>query len=201
VFFHHSLYSSARHVDDVNDLRTSLVPVMDEYAIDFVLSGHDHFYARSYPLTNFEVAEDNSNVDEDGRVVDPDGAVYFTADSASGSKYYDFDEIDGWTNYYLAAYSQPNEPSYLNVEVKEVENGDTFTVSAYLTADGSEIDTYTIIKIEGDLNSDGVVDRDDFSIIRGLLRQSASVNPAADLDDDGTITIRDARKLITLYTN
>ncbi len=199
VVFHHSLYSSASHVTDVATLRTSLVPVMDDYNIDVVLAGHDHFYARTYPLTNFEVAEDNSNKDEAGRIIDPTGTVYFTADSASGSKYYNFNDIDGWTNLYFAAYSQPKEPSYLNVEVQEVENGDTFTVSAYRTADGSLMDTYTIIKVTGDLNSDGVVDRSDISAIRSLLRQSASVNPAADLDGDGAITVRDARKLILLY--
>jgi 3',5'-cyclic AMP phosphodiesterase CpdA len=201
VVFHHSLYSSARHVDDVDDLRTSLVPVMDDHDIDVVLAGHDHFYARSYPLSNFEVAEDNSNVDEAGRVVDPSGTVYFTADSASGSKYYDFNEIEGYTNYYLAAYSQPNEPSYLNVEVQALTYGDTFTVSAYLTADGSMIDTYTILKKDYDLNGDGVVSRADVSVIRSLLGQSASVNPAADVDNDGTITILDARMLMTMYTN
>lgn len=201
VVFHHSLYSSARHVDDVDDLRTSLVPVMDEHDIDIVLSGHDHFYARSYPLTDFEVAEDNSNVDENGRVVDPDGTVYFTADSASGSKYYPFTYTEGYTNYYLAAYSQPNVPSYLNVEVEELAYGDTFTVSAYITETGEEIDTYTILKKDYDLNGDGVIDRNDVRVIRSFLRQPASVNPAADVDNDGTITIRDARKLMTMFTN
>jgi hypothetical protein len=198
VVFHHSLYSSARHVDDVDDLRTSLVPVMDEHDIDVVLAGHDHFYARTYPLANSGVAGDNSNVDDQGRVIDPEGTVYFTADSASGSKYYDFSEIDGYTNYYLAAYSQPYEPSYLNVEVQEVDKGDTFTVSAYITATGEMIDTYTILKRDYDLNGDGVVNRDDVRVIRSFLRKPASANPAADIDNDGTITIRDARKLIVL---
>jgi hypothetical protein len=200
VVFHHSLYSSARHVDDVDDLRTSLVPVMDEHDIDVVLAGHDHFYARTYPLLNYDVSGDNSNVDEHGRVEDPVGTVYFTACSASGSKYYDFTEIEGYTNYYLAAYSQPNEPSYLNVEVATVGSGDSFTVTAYLTESGEAIDTYTILKRNYDLNGDGTVNREDVSVIRGLLRQPASVNPAADIDNDGKITIQDARKLITIIS-
>jgi predicted phosphodiesterase len=200
VVFHHSLYSSARHVDDVDDLRTSMVPVMDEHDVDVVLSGHDHFYARTYPLSNYAVSEDNSNVDDEGRVVDPSGTVYFTADSASGSKYYDFSEIDGYTNYYLASYSQPYEPGYFNVEVKKDELGDTFTVSAYITETGEEIDTYTILKRSYDLNGDGVVDRDDVAVVRSFLRQPASANPAADLDNDGRITIRDARKVIANCT-
>ncbi len=201
VVFHHSLYSSAKHVSDVADLRTSLVPVMDEHDIDVVLAGHDHFYARTYPLLNFEPVEDNSNVDTEGRVIEPDGTVYFTADSASGSKYYDFSEIEGYTNYYLAAYSQPSEPSYLNVEVKEVANGDTFTVSSYLTASGEQIDTYTILKPNYNLDSDEDVDLNDLKIVRSHLRKSATEYPAADFDGDGSITVLDARKLIVNCTN
>ncbi|BBO87886.1 metallophosphoesterase family protein [Desulfosarcina ovata] len=170
VVFHHSIYSSARHVDDVNDLRTSMYPVIDQYDIDVVLSGHDHFYARSYQLSGGdvldkacytstgrdgqeqttcvdligEVAEEDLQYIGEGKVLNPEGTVYFTANSASGSKYYDFTYIEGYTNLYLAAYEQLETPTYLNVEV----NRSTLTVSAYRVDTGERVDTYSIIKTD-----------------------------------------------------
>ncbi len=57
------------------------------------------------------------------------------------------------------------------------------------------------VPLQGDLDGDGDVDRADVAVVRSYLRQEASVCPACDLDGDGTITVRDARKVITLYTN
>nr|WP_320015634.1 dockerin type I repeat-containing protein [uncultured Desulfobacter sp.] len=50
----------------------------------------------------------------------------------------------------------------------------------------------------GDLNGNDIIDRQDLLIIRQYLREPASTFPAADIDGDGTITIRDVRKLINL---
>jgi hypothetical protein len=168
VVFHHSLYSSARHVSTMNDRRTTMAPLMDEYDIDIVLAGHDHFYARTHQISGDlvdevcyssgesggqgqttcvdligeVVPEDELTYDTNGSVVDPIGTVYFTANSSSGSKYYDFTEIEGYTNYYLAAYDASKTAAYLNVEV----DGETLTVSAYSVATGETIDTYSIHK-------------------------------------------------------
>lgn len=168
VVFHHSLYSSASHITDVNNIRLGMAPLMDEYDIDVVLAGHDHFYARTYQLVSGEESEvcytstgpgpggrscvelnDEVVPDElltynkEGAIVDPLGTVYFTANSASGSKFYSFNEIDDYTNVYLAEYDETKTQSYLNVEVK----GSDLTVSAYSVEDGEMIDTYSIHKI------------------------------------------------------
>ncbi len=155
VVFHHSIYSSAKHVSDVNDLRTSMYPVIDEYDIDIVLSGHDHFYARTYQLSGGTEVESVDSITTIGTVVEdeqhyigqetvlnPTGTVYFTANSASGSKYYDFSYIEGYTNLYLAAYAQLKVPTFFNVEVNEA----ALTVSAYRVDTMEEVDSYTIVK-------------------------------------------------------
>jgi len=49
VFFHHPLYSSgATHGSDLQ-LRSVLEPLFAKYAVNLVLSGHDHFYERIKP--------------------------------------------------------------------------------------------------------------------------------------------------------
>ncbi|SEA29109.1 3',5'-cyclic AMP phosphodiesterase CpdA [Desulfuromusa kysingii] len=171
VVFHHSIFSSASHVDDVNDIRTVMYPIIDDNDIDMVLSGHDHFYARTYQLSGGEIVEggasytstdrrsgeevtkhvdlvgdvidiDNKKIIGQTVVVDPEGTVYITANSASGSKYYDFTDIDGYTNYYFAMYEQLETPTYLNVKI----SGYTVTVSSYRTDTGELLDSYSIVK-------------------------------------------------------
>ena len=68
-------------------LREDLVPTLDELDIDAVLSGHDHSYVRTYQMKNLQPLEE-SNGREDGSVINPDGTLYLTANSSSGSKYY-----------------------------------------------------------------------------------------------------------------
>ena len=75
-------------------------------------------------------------------------------------------------------------------EISYTENA--VTVTAYINI--------AINTIKGDLDLDWDVDRDDLAIIQGHLREDASACPACDLNGDGTITIGDARKLVTLCT-
>ena len=53
----------------------------------------------------------------------------------------------------------------------------------------------------GDLNGDGCVDRSDYYIIIGDIRNPAVNDPAHDLNGDGVVNIADARYLVTLFTN
>ena len=71
--------------------------LIDEYSVDFVLAGHDHVYARSYPMYNgvpdkTGVTAPNNNPPISGgdgaiNAINPNGTVYFTTTTASGLKY------------------------------------------------------------------------------------------------------------------
>ena len=70
--FHHSIYSSADHSDDLDILerRTALTPIFDNYDIDVVLMGHDHCYTRSFIMKNGAATTDaaqGSSVTNPGR--------------------------------------------------------------------------------------------------------------------------------------
>jgi 3-phytase len=52
----------------------------------------------------------------------------------------------------------------------------------------------------GDIDGDGDVDRDDINIIRSHRGEPASLCPECDIDGDGVITVRDARKLVKICT-
>ncbi len=47
AIFHHSPYSTGRHVEDEKGLRNSITPLFEKYQIDAVFTGHDHHYERS----------------------------------------------------------------------------------------------------------------------------------------------------------
>lgn len=53
--------------------------------------------------------------------------------------------------------------------------------------------------LEGDINGDGVVNKTDLQIFQIHLRQPAATFPAADLDGDATITIKDMRMFLKKY--
>jgi 3',5'-cyclic AMP phosphodiesterase CpdA len=84
--FHHPMYSAARGRDNPQ-LRELWQPIFDEYAVDLVLTGHDHTYARSGLVTLEE------NLAEGARAQTGDsGTVYVV--SVSGPKMYDLERED-----------------------------------------------------------------------------------------------------------
>lgn len=52
VFFHHPPYSKGSHYSDdeleLIEMRTNVVPILERFGVDLVLSGHSHSYERSY---------------------------------------------------------------------------------------------------------------------------------------------------------
>ncbi|MEW6233819.1 MAG: metallophosphoesterase [Candidatus Omnitrophota bacterium] len=49
VVFHHPLFS-ASPTRPVSDLRWTLQPLLQKYNVDLAVTGHDHFYLRTYPV-------------------------------------------------------------------------------------------------------------------------------------------------------
>ncbi len=145
VSFHHSVYSVANHAveGDILQRREELTPVFDELGIDVVLMGHDHVYVRSNIMKGMQVVTDTSNLQS---VTDPDGVLYVTANSASGSKYYNI-KTDISTEF-VAKMDQSKQRSISNIEVSENE----FKITTYLydanNDDWAVLDTFAINKTE-----------------------------------------------------
>lgn len=173
LMFHQDIYGSGYDHSDSDGivLRTQLTPIIDKYDFDAVLQGHDHTYSRTYqlssdgqthssyqsaPKTNTDdfsaYLGDNAcyniltNIGNKNNVVNPEGTVYFEANSATGSKYY---QLIGTQQNYIAARSQSWRPTYSVIDFTET----TLTVKTYdaatnteLVADGNIKTSYTIVK-------------------------------------------------------
>lgn len=141
VAMHHSVYSVANHAaeNDILQRRNELVPVFKDLDIDVVLQGHDHVYVRSYMMDGLTPVTDAAKYDtaEMNSVTDTNNILYITANSASGSKYYD---IKNQEFPYAAVKSQERIPTYSEVSVSDTQ----FQITTYRTNDGSVLDTFTI---------------------------------------------------------
>ena len=159
VSFHHAPFSVASHYSDsaIKDLRAHLTPILSQYGFDVALTGHDHYYTRTYMLD----ANGNPSKDAEGKytkddkgvptsVTDPaEGDVlYMTADSASGSKYYALNSsLNGkYPNYSAFSWQQQN-PTFIVANVTK----DSFTLEMYQSEDDTtqtaawtKIDSFTI---------------------------------------------------------
>jgi len=133
--FHHSIYSAADHAKDADNKvrRVDFPTAFSNLGVDLVLQGHDHVYTRSYEIANGEKANPDEQPGQNDVFVGEGGVIYMTANSASGSKYYDITAPDnsGTTgagngadplkpsNYwYDSVENQEHVRSYVKVQVK-----------------------------------------------------------------------------------
>ncbi|HZX08653.1 metallophosphoesterase family protein [Kribbella sp.] len=153
LVYHHSIYSPAAHANDSDNKvrRQDFTTEFSKLGVDLVLQGHDHSYSRSYEIKNGTKANASETPDQPQVDLGPGGVIYVTANSASGSKYYDLtapsdpaygaDPLDNstgrkrhWAN---AAENQEHVRSYLRVDVK----ADKLELSAIRAGDCADLTT------------------------------------------------------------
>jgi len=96
VQHHKSTASVAVHLADTDIqyyVEAGFEKLMSDQNVDFVLAGHDHVYARSYPLQGKDggqvSAPDKTKSSPDGHTVtNPGNPIYLTFTTGSGLKYY-----------------------------------------------------------------------------------------------------------------
>ncbi|GAA3510401.1 hypothetical protein FHR32_003723 [Streptosporangium album] len=91
LIYHHAIYSPASHANDSDNQqrRQDFPTAFSKLGVDLVLQGHDHSYSRSYVIKNGQKANKDEQPGAAEVVKGPGGVIYVTANSASGSKYYD----------------------------------------------------------------------------------------------------------------
>lgn len=184
--FHHSIYSVASHVYDtqIERLRNALPESISDLGFDLVLQGHDHSYTRSYLIKDGELA-DAEEVAAQSEISAGEGEVlYVTANSASGSKYYDVKAPDAW---YASVINQEKVRNYSHIEV----TGSSITVKTLRSevhgedAVNSVVDEVTLVRDDVTApeitlpESDEIVQGEEFDPLAGV---------SATDDRDGDLT-------------
>jgi hypothetical protein len=116
--FHHSIYSVASHQNDTSiiELRKVLPPIISGLGIDLVLQGHDHNYTRSYLMKDADRANATELPGATEVTAEEGEVLYITANSSSGSKYYEFDDRNA---FYASVTNQEHVRNYSHIEVTD----------------------------------------------------------------------------------
>lgn len=170
LVYHHSIYSPADHAKDSDNKqrRVDFPTTFSKLGVDLVLQGHDHSYSRSYLIKNGEKENPAEKPGAADVYPGPGGVLYVTANSASGSKYYDItapdnsgtsgagngaDPLNPKNYWYNSVQNQEHVRTYVKVQVRNdklvVEN----IRSAANGADqpvGSHVDDVTVHPYHGD---------------------------------------------------
>ncbi|MFF4244715.1 fibronectin type III domain-containing protein [Streptomyces sp. NPDC001822] len=135
LVYHHSIYSAADHSKDNDNRirRQDFTTAFSDLGVDMVLQGHDHSYSRSYLIKNGRKADPAEQPGAAEVYPGPGGVLYVTANTASGSKYYDIekpnpgdkdpngtgpDPLDPDKHWYNSVENQEHVRSYVKVQVR-----------------------------------------------------------------------------------
>lgn len=126
VMFHKPAY----HTEDgrgnlIEYTQTYFAPILEELKVDLVLEGHDHVYARTYPMSKGKPLPSGEQ-----------GTVYLDG-GASGWKFYDGSKYE-----YLDFMFDEDVPVYSAIQVSH----DQIIIQARTTESAEFIDNYTIVK-------------------------------------------------------
>lgn len=136
LVYHHSIYSPAAHAKDGDNKtrRVDFPTTFSKLGVDLVLQGHDHSYSRSYLIKNGEKADPKEQPGAADVYPGPGGVLYVTANSASGSKYYDItapdssgtsgagngaDPLNPKSYWYNSVQNQEHVRTYVKVQVRK----------------------------------------------------------------------------------
>jgi len=129
LVYHHAIYSAAAHAKDADNKvrRVDFPTAFSNLGVDLVLQGHDHVYTRSYLIKNGEKADPAEQPGAADVYSGPGGVLYVTANSASGSKYYDITSPDSSGTSGAGNGADPLNPSsYWYNSVQDQEHVRTY---------------------------------------------------------------------------
>ncbi|WP_141761082.1 fibronectin type III domain-containing protein [Corynebacterium sp. HMSC034B08] len=158
VGIHHAPFSQGTHYTDkdVVELRNSLTPKLSEAGVDLVLSGHDHIYTRTHLMNGVDpVIPAGTSKSGDILIPENNEVLYVTSTTATGGKYYDFQDENGTTHPNVreenvtdlahkstARWRQDYNPDYTSIDV----SSESLKLTTYNINTPYVVDQVTLLK-------------------------------------------------------
>jgi hypothetical protein len=156
AYWHHPAYTKGSHNSDFEtdliEMRQNVVPILESFGVDMILSGHSHSYERSYLINGhygnaFSIAPENFINDGNGRTngtgayLKPAGGMgagrgmVYVVDGSSGG------QGGGGTLDHPAMYYSVLTPGSLVIDIDRQRLD-----AKFISASGTIDDTFTILK-------------------------------------------------------
>ncbi len=144
VHQHKPLYSTKQDKKEAEDLRNDYEQLFQQYDVDLVISSHNQYYERTYPILYNEKYEKTTNKKAEPQPIitnhsqseypPTDGIVFLTVGTAGD----ELDPVKERPNFYVI---QDSKFGFLNVEIEN--NGKTL-VGTFHANDGNIIDHFKL---------------------------------------------------------
>ncbi len=179
---HYNIFSGSSHQDDEMGplLRATLLPVIKECEIDFVIQGHDHCYEVMGPVdadTRKPILEDIADREEvstsvsmsgykGGTYTVDNGAMYFIGSTCGHKRYWPYNEedmnetlsahqVENYFDLFTGMFAQPDKPSFSVFKVKDTTiTIDSYTANPDGTAD--KFNTFVVKRTKAHSGSTGL---------------------------------------------
>ena len=138
VHNHKAFYSTRNDKEDAEELRVTYHPLFEKYNVDLVISSHNQYYERTYPLLY------NFNDDKEPIIIDNSESNYYNTD---GIKYLtvgtggdELQDIIDKEDYYVI---QKERYGFLNLKLEN--NGKTIVGEFHINK-GKILDSFELVK-------------------------------------------------------
>ena len=148
VHQHKPYYSTALDVTEAEDLRDTFLPLFEKYGVDLVISSHNQYYERTYPiLYNMEIEEETGKKavpqpivtdDSSSYYENPDGIIFLTVGTAGD----ELAQIKEFEDYFVI--QQDDVYGFLNLDLEN--NGKSLVGDFHSNNDDEIIDHFELTK-------------------------------------------------------
>jgi len=182
AMYHHDLHATLPPVKGLEDwaLQQIIDPVVSDFGMDAVFSGHNHRYIRTHVMKYGKVTR---RVGDARQAVDPPGMVYFGNTSVVHVSGSDFPSLNPENAFCF------NEPNVVTYNVLTFEGG-SLHVKACRVDNGDVIDEFTIVKSEGNMPKSALLPRPSYfavMFLSGIYALVARVNDWFIMRDSGML--------------
>lgn len=149
VHQHKPLFSTKQDKIVAEELRDIYQLLFQQYGVDLVISSHNQYYERTYPLLyNYESGKEPIIAYHSQSKYPPtDGIVFLTVGTAG-------DELDPVIEHPRFYVVQESEFGFLNIMI---ENGGKTLVGEFRTNDGYVLDYFKLNTLKNPLNKQGII--------------------------------------------